>query len=105
MSIKETKVPSKNVKKEFSLHFLATEEMLAKIPSNVTLVANYGYVGIVVKGTLTVPYFSGDHVIIRGTRKNVRAYLRSCGKVWIGQGPVMMQDFEVVDCPTVLEGD
>ena len=83
-------------------HLLVTLEMLYSIPSNITLAQNFGYVSIVEGNDpnhipSTCPYDEGDHIFIEGEEKDILQWLSTLGKVWMGKGSPMMQEFNLID--------
>ena len=83
-----------------NMHLLVTLDMLYSFPKNIDLVQNFGNVRIVIGNNPNYvpddcPYNEGDHIFIQGEEKDILQWLSTLGKVWIGKGSPMLQEFDL----------
>jgi hypothetical protein len=76
-------------------HLLVSEEM-EPIPEDITVIQDYGEVSLVSDGFPLEMYRSGKHMVVEGSEDDVRAWLGSFDGVWIGDGPPMLQKFQIM---------
>lgn len=75
------------------IHLLVSEKM-KPVPDDITIVEDYGQVDVV--SPFSDMYHSGDHMVVEGDVEAMRLWLGPFNGVWIGEGPPMLQQFQIM---------
>lgn len=74
------------------IHLLAQFEMLP-VPKNIEVVQDFGQVSITTTGSEVI---GGSHMMVEGSERALKDWLRPFDGVWVGVGSPQMQEFEVM---------
>lgn len=76
------------------ISLLATDEMMKCIPSDVEVKFNWGPL-LVCSNTPSQKDGEGTHIAIEGSEESIKDWLRPFGRIWIGVGSPIFQEFEL----------
>ena len=72
---------------------LLVGDHMKPVPANVTVVENYGYVGVMSSEPI---YKHGDHMIVEAPQEALVDWLKPFPAIWVTVGPLMAQEFEIM---------
>jgi len=76
------------------MHLLVSEAM-EPVPENITVLADWGRVDIHSEDKIPEMYYTGKHMMIKGSNNAIRSWLAPFKGVWLGKGSPIMQQFEI----------
>jgi hypothetical protein len=77
------------------IHLLVSNAM--PVPDDIRVIQDFGEVSLFREEDHPPEmYFNGRHMAVEGTEEAVKNWLRPFDGVWLGKGPPIFQQFEIV---------
>jgi len=76
-------------------HLLVSRAM-EPVPETIEVLENYGDLQLSSMGCPPEMYYDGKHMVVEGTEQAVQDWLGSFDGVWIGNGPPIIQQFQIM---------
>ena len=83
------------INRTMTLHLLVSSEM-EPIPSNITIIENYGDLSLFSGDPLPDMYYRGKHMVVKGTKEAIRNWLGPFDGIWLGDGIPAAEQFHIV---------